>query len=190
MKEPTRLKLSESIIVGLTPKELKWSEETERGFWLKAAAGNSGDILVGNQYQQKYPLAAGAEIFIPAEDGIYVLGSAGADEVQEVSLTGSPTGGTFTLTFNGEETAAIAFNATANDVKTALEALNGIDQVNTSGGPLPGTAVDVTFVGVHSGVNVAELTGDGTGLTGGTTPDVGISTTTAGSGQQVDFLVL
>src|SRR5262249_5921901 len=33
------------------------------------------------------------------------------DNVQNVQLTGSPTGGTFTLTFNGKTTSAIAYNA-------------------------------------------------------------------------------
>ena len=35
-------------------------------------------------------------------------------------------GGTFTLTYNGQTTAAIAYNATAAQVQSALEALNNV----------------------------------------------------------------
>ena len=45
------------------------------------------------------------------------------DEQQTVRVTNA-TGGTFTLTFNGQTTAPIAFNATAAQVDAALEALS------------------------------------------------------------------
>lgn len=41
-------------------------------------------------------------------------------EVQEVSTRGA-VGGSFTLTFGGEETAEIPWNATADNVRAALE---------------------------------------------------------------------
>jgi YD repeat-containing protein len=44
-----------------------------------------------------------------------------ADSVQQVQVTGSPTGGTFTLTFNGQTTGSIAYNASAATVQTALQ---------------------------------------------------------------------
>lgn len=104
------------------------------------------------------------------------------NEVQQVSITGSPTGGTFTLTWSGQTTAAIPYNATAAQVKAALEALSNINpgDVDTTGGVLPGTAVSVTFKGQYIGTDVAAMTASGAGLTGGTSPDVAISTTTAG----------
>ena len=48
---------------------------------------------------------------------------AGANEVQTISITGSPTGGTFTLSFAGQTTAPIAYNASAATVVAALQAL-------------------------------------------------------------------
>ena len=52
-------------------------------------------------------------------------------EVQTVTLATSPDnvpdGGTFTLTYRGETTSNIAWNATADDIKTALEALASVD---------------------------------------------------------------
>lgn len=186
--EMSKIKLSASITVGLTPKVLPTPETEHVGYHLKADAGNGGDVLVGNKYDQKYPLDAGQELALEAEE-VWVVGSAGADEVQTLSITGSPTGGSFTITFNGETTAAIAFNATANDVETALEALNGIDDVVVTGGPLPGTAIVITFAGSLSGVNVALMTTTDS-LTGGTAPASSIVETTPGSGQVLAYLVL
>ena len=70
-------------------------------------------------------------------------------EVQTVTITGGPTGGTFTLTFDGETTAAIAYNAAASAVQSALEALSNVNSgdVTCAGGALPGTPVTVTFGG-------------------------------------------
>jgi hypothetical protein len=106
----------------------------------------------------------------------------GTNEVQTVTISGTPTGGTFTLTYSGQTTAAIAYNANAAAVTTALEALSniGTGDVNVTGGPGPGVPYTVTFQGGLAGTNVAELTANDAGLTGGATPSVDISTTTSG----------
>lgn len=106
------------------------------------------------------------------------------NEVQTVTISGSPTGGTFTLTWSGQTTGDIAFDASAADVQAALAALSNIGDTDTGadvsvsgsdGGPWT-----VTFKGVLGGADVAQMTADGSGLTGGTTPAVAVSTTTAG----------
>jgi hypothetical protein len=58
-----------------------------------------------------------------------------ADEIQK--LTVDATAGQIKLTFSGQQTADIAFNATAATVQTALEALNNIapGDIVVSGGP-------------------------------------------------------
>ena len=103
-------------------------------------------------------------------------------EVQRITITGSPTGGTFTLTFNAQTTAGIAYNATASAVQSALEALSNINpgDVVVGGGPLPGSFVTVTFAGQYAGTDVTQMTANSAGLTGGTTPTVTITTTTSG----------
>ncbi len=108
----------------------------------------------------------------------------GTNEVQTVTITGTPTGGTFTLSFAGQTTAPIAYNAAASAVVSALEALANIEagEVTATGGALPGTAVAVTFKGQYAGVNVPQMTAVGTDLTGGTTPAVAVTTTTPGGG--------
>jgi len=57
----------------------------------------------------------------------------GVDEVQDISFSDVPVAGEFTLIFDGEETAAIQFNDNAAAVEAALEALNGIDDVDVVG---------------------------------------------------------
>ncbi|MFJ8049309.1 hypothetical protein [Streptomyces luteogriseus] len=105
-----------------------------------------------------------------------------SDEEQQVAITGGPTGGTYTLTFDGQTTAGIPYNASAGTVQSALEALSNVTDgdVTCTGGPHPGTPVDVTFGGQYDGEDVPQMTGDATGLTGGTSPAVNVTTTTAG----------
>jgi len=104
-----------------------------------------------------------------------------SEEVQAVTITGTPTGGTYTLTYNGQTTAAIPYNATAAQVQAALVALSNIGSgnVTASGGPQPGSAISVTFVGALANTNVAQMTATGS-LTGGSSPAVAVTTSTAG----------
>jgi len=91
-------------------------------------------------------------------------------EVQEVSLVGEPTGGTFRLTFRGEETADIPWDATAEELQAALEALETIGannvevSVGTSDDYFPGVWL-VEFAGSLAGVDV-ELMEETNNLTG------------------------
>lgn len=102
-------------------------------------------------------------------------------EVQRITITGAPTAGSFTLTYAGQTTAAIAYNATAAVVAAALEALSniGAGDVVCTGGPLPGTAVDVRFAGALAGMNIATMTATSS-LAGGTAPAVTVTTVTEG----------
>lgn len=111
-----------------------------------------------------------------------VQAGAGTNEVQTLSITGSPTGGSFTLTFGAQTTAAIPWNATAAQVDAALELLSTIGEGNVlcAGGPLPGSPITITFVGALAATNVALIT-DTSSLTGGTTPDAAVAETTPGA---------
>ena len=108
--------------------------------------------------------------------------SAGTNAVQTLSITGTPTGGTFTLSFGGETTAAIARNANAATVQAALLALRAFDSgdVVASGGALPGTPVVLTFGGNYARMPVALITANGALLTGGTSPTAAVADTTPG----------
>jgi hypothetical protein len=112
----------------------------------------------------------------------------GTSEVQTLSITGTPTGGTFALGFGGQITAPLNYNATATDVQTALRALSSIGStgVNCTGGPLPGTAVVITFAGTLANTNVATIATNGAGgLTGGTSPTSSVVVTMAGKPSDV-----
>jgi hypothetical protein len=94
-------------------------------------------------------------------------------EVQQIAVSGTVSGGTYTVTIveaNTGPTAAIAHNANAATVQAAIDALPGIraGDVVVAGGPLPGTPLTVTYDGpVFAGENVAQLTVDSGSLTGG-----------------------
>lgn len=101
----------------------------------------------------------------------------GANEAQTVTISGSPTGGSFTLTYAGSTTSAIAYNASASAVQSALVALDTIEagQVSVSGSA--GGPYTVTF---NTGpANPAQMTASSS-LTGGTTPSVAVATATQG----------
>src|SRR4051794_18381117 len=101
------------------------------------------------------------------------------DEQQTVRVTNA-TAGTFTLTFNGQTTDALPYNATAAQVDTALEALSnvGANNIQTSGGPVNTGNVNVFFRRTLQQSDQPQITATGT-LTGtGAT----VATTTAQAG--------
>lgn len=104
------------------------------------------------------------------------------NEVQTLTITGSPTGGTFKLSFEGEVTASIARNASAGTVQSALEALSSIGSGNVAcgGGAFPGTPVTVTFQNALGGIDVPMILLDTNAMTGGSSPTLGIVETTKG----------
>lgn len=104
------------------------------------------------------------------------------NEVQTVTITGTPTGGTFTLTFFGQTTSAIAYNAAASAVQTALLALDWLDtgDVVVTGGPGPGTPYVLTFGGALANRDVPAVTATGS-FTGGTNPAIAVAETTKGN---------
>lgn len=132
-----------------------------------------------SKYQPERKLKSGIPLGKNTATGLYEPYAAVTNEVQTVTVTGAPTGGTFTLTWSGQTTTALAYNATAAQVQAALVALSNIapgDVVVTgaTGGPWT-----LTWGGTQLGENVAAPTATAS-LTGGTSPGVTIATTTAG----------
>jgi hypothetical protein len=104
--------------------------------------------------------------------------SAGTSAVQLITISGSPTGGTFTLSFFNVTTAPIAYNTSASTIQNALSALQTIQSGNlvvTGAGPFT-----VTFQGNLATTPVPMIGGDGSGLLGGTTPAVAVTSITQG----------
>jgi hypothetical protein len=90
-----------------------------------------------------------------------------ANEVQTLTFTTITSGGTYTLTFDGQTTAPIAWNGTNVDIQAALVALSNIapGDVVVTGGTGPAT-MTATFGGVYTHINVPQMLADGTSLTG------------------------
>ena len=92
-------------------------------------------------------------------------GVAAVDEVQ--SITVDAAGGTFTATFEGQTTSAIAFDADAATVELALEALSNIGVGEaTCAGTLAG-GMTITFSGALGASPRTEITCNAGSLTGG-----------------------
>lgn len=106
----------------------------------------------------------------------------GQNAIQTVGISGTPTGGTFTLAYAGQTTASIAYNATAAQVQSALEALStiGVGNVSVAGGPGPGTAWVVTFQNAL-GFQVINAMTHADSFTGGSSPAASVTQTNAGS---------
>lgn len=106
------------------------------------------------------------------------------DETQIVDT--AATSGTFTLTYGGQTTAAINYNDSASTVQGDLTALSSIGSGNMkvaepakNGMGQPTGEFSLTFVGSLGNTNVAQVTGNGSGLVGGT---LSIATTSQGGG--------
>jgi hypothetical protein len=114
--------------------------------------------------------------------------TAGTTEIQTITFGGTPTGGTFTLSFKGYTTAPIAWSATnatlVANIDAALEALVsiGIGGVACAVGTMTagiGT-ITVTFNGANLvNRNLASAMGNVSSLTG-TAPTLAVSRSTPG----------
>lgn len=163
-----------------------WAPEDRS--WLGSAHGTESTVTItldlsaftsGTHYPNNY-IPSGI-VLARLDTGLYGPYAGRTNEVQTVTITGGPTGGTFTLTFEGGTTAAIAYNATAATVRSALENLAAVSPgdvlvTGSAGGPYT-----VTFVGGLAGTDVSAMTASGASLTGGTSPGVTIATQTSGA---------
>ena len=74
---------------------------------------------------------------IEGQIGVYAnagVPGAGTSEVQTLTLSGTPTGGTFKLAFDGYTTAAISWTATDNTLIAAIDAaLEALPNIGASG---------------------------------------------------------
>ncbi len=104
------------------------------------------------------------------------------NEVQQIAV--NATGGTYTLTYAGQTTGNIAYNASAAVVLAALEALSNIPagslRVEQTVAASPSFTYLVEFGGSLGETNVAAMTSTATNLTGGTGA-AAITTVTAGA---------
>lgn len=84
----------------------------------------------------------------------------GVNEVQRLTPGGTISGGSFKITFEGQQTAAIAWNAAASVVQAALEALSNVDEgdVIVTGGPVNAAFVAIEFTRHLGGADRTQVT--------------------------------
>jgi hypothetical protein len=115
----------------------------------------------------------------PADNRLYVAegnristygpeGKLGIDEVQSVRIPPFTTGGTFTLSFEGQTTGSLPWNASHLEVEVALEALPavGANDISVTEGPNGAKHHIVHFEGALAHTDVPPITGDPTNLEG------------------------
>lgn len=115
---------------------------------------------LGGGYVNVTVIQEGGDVIGLVETEIYRPGaSTGTNEVQAVTVHGSPTYGTFTLANGTDETDAVAYNDTAVSVLNKLLALSsfGPGDLSASGGPLSAASVSLTYGGTYSYSDVPTL---------------------------------
>jgi glycine cleavage system regulatory protein len=118
------------------------------------------------------PVITSKTYFLDGETSTFTTVTTGANEVQRETVTA--TGGTRTLTFNGQVTSALAYNASNTTIQTALEALSNVDPGDiTVTGTGPYT---YTFGGQYKGIDVPLIVVGTGSLTGGSSTMANITT--------------
>jgi hypothetical protein len=89
----------------------------------------------------------------------------GTNEEQTLSITGTPTKGSVTLTIVGHEV-VIPFDATAGEAETLIQAAIGSGNCAVTGGDLPGSDLVIEFLGAYAGTDIADSSIDDADLDG------------------------
>lgn len=125
-----------------------------------------GELVVGDGKEY--------ELFFVDGKGNYEPWSGNAAYIPYIAIgqCGYPSGGTFTVTFGANTTAALGWNISAAALQTALQGLASIGSGNVSVVGTAGQYYVVTFIGALAGTNVAELVANFANLTPASTIDV------------------
>lgn len=100
-----------------------------------------------------------------SELGPLVIGPQATNEIQSLAI--DATGGTFPVTFDGEEVTGVAWNATAVALKTAMVgAMSNLEEDDITISKV-GSTFFLQFHGQYAGQNVPTITSSGAALTGG-----------------------
>jgi len=140
-----------------------WLQEGDEASDQASAGIGASFVLDGPEKQAAQLVTPGLTGYLGRVD--VQLVRADTVSVQTVAITGSPTGGTFTLTYASATTSALAYNVSAADMQTALRLLAGLGAVTVT---KAGTIFTITFVGVTGAAQA--LVADSSALTGGTNP--------------------
>lgn len=121
---------------------------------------------------------------------------AAVNEVEQIVITGTPTGGSLAVLYSNEgyiyERATAAWSATAatfaTNIQTALESMVALNPGDVTVTSVDATHYNVTFLGAKAGKNVSKLQVDASALTGATSATV--NTTIEGHGIGQSFVAV
>lgn len=140
-------------------------------------AGSSNAPLAAS-----FTVASIQDVFLYSDKGLTLkTNGTGTAEVQTLTVTGTPTGGTVALAVGGEVAVPLAYNASASTVQAALQALStvGTGNLTCTGGPWPGAAITATWAGTKATGHQPPIKA-AAAFTGGTSPAIAVAVTTAG----------
>jgi len=117
----------------------------------------------------------------------FLWGEANRNEIQVMTINGTPSSGNFQVKLHGVTSGNIAYNASAATVQTTLRAMSGFgSSVNVTGGPGPGTPWTATFVSSKANRNLEQMQIVNSTLNNGAT----VTVTTTQHGAQSGLLDL
>lgn len=123
--------------------------------------GPDGNIVLVDGNVQFEFVRAVKVLFVP----VGASDTGNGSDTYTSQVTGTPTGGYYTLTIDGETTPHIAYNASNTDVAAAINAIEGV-----SGAKVTGTGTKTIKL-----TERVTMTGSGAGLTGGSSPSVTVT---------------
>lgn len=112
--------------------------------------------------------------------------AAGTNEQQTISFSATPDAGAFTLVYDGEATASIAYTDNAAAVESALEALSGITSVTVTGSFAAGFVVEWDGADAETAFDLLTV-GTSTLTNGGSAVTTTITETQAGEAPHVEI---
>ena len=95
----------------------------------------------------------------------FLQGDTPINERQRILFNSTPSGGTFTLTFEAQTTSAIAWDIDGASLLAALESLSSIGSGNIQIDAWDGTNLEVQFIGALANTNVSQMTCDSSAMT-------------------------
>lgn len=119
---------------------------------------------------------------VDADDMLLVITSHGGfNEVQVITISGTPTGGVWRVRYGDQTTAPLAYNISAANLQVALRALSSINGAHVTVTGSDGGPYTCTFSGDLAATELSVMTTDDSGLTGGTSPSIAVSVSTLGA---------
>lgn len=119
---------------------------------------------------------------VDADDMLLVITShSGFNEVQVITINGTPTGGVWRVRYGDQTTAPLAHNVSAANLQVALRALSSINGAHVTVTGSDGGPFTCTFSGDLATSELSVMVADDSGLTGGTSPSIVVSVSTLGA---------